>query len=173
MKKLNAKNISLLIVSILCLTSCTKKSDSNDGSNSHIRYLYTQDVDPSDHDCAMTAIPTWTDKKKFQPKDAKWFELSDSDVALFKKKAANIIGSMSKYKLNHYFRQYLGYIIAGKKYLMIHFYAYVTEQYSEDCLCVISPNPHDTLIKNKAGNYNNGVMLFDYDSQKLMYSYFQ
>lgn len=86
MKKLNAKNISLLIVSILCLTSCTKKSDSNDGSNSHIRYLYTQDVDPSDHDCVMTTIPTWTDKKKFQPADAKWFELSDSDVSLFKKK---------------------------------------------------------------------------------------
>ena len=173
MKKWNTKIILLFLASILCLTSCTKKSDSNDGSNSHIRYLYTQDVDPSDHDCAMTAIPTWTDKKKFQPKDAKWFELSDSDVALFKKKAANIIGSMSKYKLNHYFRQYLGYTIAGKKYLMIHFYAYVTEQYSEDCLCVISPNPHDTLIKNKAGNYNNGVMLFDYDSQKLIYSCFQ
>ena len=139
MKKLNAKNISLLIVSILCLTSCTKKSDSNDGSNSHIRYLYTQDVDPSELDCAMTAIPTWTDKKKFQPADAKWFELSDSDVALFKKKAAKVISFISKYKLNHYFRQYLGYTIAGKKYLMIHFYAYVTEQYSEDCLCVISP----------------------------------
>ena len=175
MKKLNAKNISLLIVSILCLTSCTKKSDSNDGSKAHIKYIYAQNVDSvaSELDCAMTAIPTWTDKKKFQPADAKWFKLSDSDVALFKKKAANIIGSMSKYKLNHYFRQYLGYTIAGKKYLMIHFYAYVTEQYSEDCLCVISPNPCNTLIKNKAGDFNNGVMLFDYDSQKLIYSYFQ
>ena len=175
MKKLNAKNISLLIVSILCLTSCTKKSDSNDGSKAHIKYIYAQNVDSvaSELDCAMTAIPTWTDKKKFQPADAKWFKLSDSDVALFKKKAANIIGSMSKYKLNHYFRQYLGYTIAGKKYLMIHFYAYVTEQYSEDYLCVISPNPCNTLIKNKAGDFNNGVMLFDYDSQKLIYSYFQ
>jgi len=173
MKKLNTKNISLLIVSILCLTSCTKKSDSNDESNSHIRYLYTQDVDPSDHDCVMTTIPTWTDKKKFQPKDAKWFELSDSDVALFKKKAANIIGSISKYKLNHYFRQYLGYTIAEKKYLMIHFHAYVIEQYFENCLCIISPDPCNTLIKNKAGDFNNGVMLFDYDSQKLIYSCFQ
>lgn len=175
MKKLNAKNISLLIVSILCLSACTKKSDLHNGSKAHIKYIYAQNVDSvaSELDCAMTAIPTWTDKKKFQPKDAKWFKLSDSDVALFKKKAAKVISFISKYKLSHYFRQYLGYTIAEKKYLMIHFHAYVIEQYSEDCLCVISPNPHDTLIKNKVGNYNNGVMLFDYDSQKLIYSYFQ
>ena len=137
--------------------------------------MYAQDVEPksTELDYAMITVPTWTDNKKFQPEDAKWFELSDSDVASFKKKAANVIGSVSKYKLSHYYRQYLGYTLAGKRYLMIHFYAYVTKQYHEGCLCIIMPNPYEQLIKNKAGNYNNGMMLFDYDSQKLISSYFQ
>lgn len=149
-----------ILVMMFLFSSCNKSRDNIDR-----KLTYISEEDTVLYDYSVSARAKWTKfNREFLHGDYKMFKLKYSEIYSFRDLANRILKNYSSISYNQYYRQYLGYSIDNKKYVLVHFFRYY------ETINGLTPDPGKSLYINYEGYESNVDMLFDYDTKTLIFA---
>lgn|SRR5574344_393987 len=164
------KNIYLILCIFIVLTSCTD----NAGEEGSAYYVYANEDTCFDIDNILYYPNSqWLKFNPFKKEVVEFYKLDARRLryikSCVKKEFRRKYWFLSKRK---YFYQYIGFKCNSKSYVYVNFFSYIKGVSHENCLCVIVPDIHSTIITESGWNYSSGHILLDCNSGKIIEFYF-